>query len=433
LSSGAGRAGIAVIRLSGSGARRAIEALAGIFPQPRRAHYAVLRDPQTGATLDRGLVLWFPGPASFSGEDMAEFHVHGGAAVVEAVLGALAHLSGFRPAERGEFTRRAFENGKLDLSEAEGLADLIDAETEAQRRQALFQAGGGLGRQFEDWRERLIAAMALVESALDYSDEADAPAEPLAQAAPQFESLIAELRAALANDRRGEILREGVRVAILGAPNAGKSSLLNALARRDAAIVSDEPGTTRDIIEVKHDLDGYPFILSDTAGLREAAGAIEREGIRRALARAGEADLVLYLRDATAGDVQPQALAMSAQRVLLVWTKTDLRPPPASGEDALAISALTGAGLDDLRARLVATAKDVFGLGEPALITRARHRAEIERALAALEAFRGGDGKDMELLAEDLREAASALARLTGRVDVEDVLDRLFADFCIGK
>lgn len=429
LSSGAGRSGVAVIRISGAKAGVIVAAMAGNLPTPRHAVYRALRSPVSGEVLDRGLVLWFPAPASFSGEDMAEFHVHGGLAVIEALLSAISTFSGVRPADAGEFTRRAFENGKLDLSEAEGIADLVNAETEAQRAQAVLQAGGALRARYERWRNDLISAMALVESGLDFADEADVPAEALALARPIVEGLAQELGEALADGRRGEILREGVHIAILGAPNAGKSSLLNALARRDAAIVSPEPGTTRDVIDVKLDLDGFPFILSDTAGLRETASEVEREGIRRAQARARDADLVLHLRDLTAdgADALP---AIPPEKVIKVWTKADLGPETGAG---LRVSVVTGEGLDRLQEELVARARNIIGLGEPALITRARHRHDIEAAVAALRRFMGQPEKDAELLAEDLRLAATALGRLTGHVDVEDVLGKLFSDFCIGK
>lgn len=429
LSSGTGRAGVAVIRISGAKAGPIVTAIAGALPLARHAAYRTLRCPLRGEVLDRGLVLWFPRPASFSGEDMAEFHVHGGLAIVDAVLSAIATVSGVRPAAAGEFTRRAFENGKLDLSEAEGIADLVNAETQAQRAQAVLQAGGALRARYERWRSDLISAMALVETGLDFADEADVPDEALALARPIVEGLARELGEALADDRRGEILREGVHVAILGAPNAGKSSLLNALARRDAAIVSDEPGTTRDVIDVKLDLDGFPFILSDTAGLREATSPVEREGIRRAQARARDADLVLHLRDLTA-DGDNVLTAIPPEKVITVWTKADLAHRAAGG---LRTSTVTGEGLDRLQAELVARARHIIGLGEPALITRARHRHDIEAAVAALRRFLGQPAKEPELLAEDLRLAATALGRLTGHVDVEDVLGKLFSDFCIGK
>ncbi len=299
LSTAPGRAGIAVVRLSGKAAHAALHALCeGKVPKPRIAGLRQLRDPGNGEVLDRGLVLWFPGPASFTGEDMAELHLHGGRAVIAGVLAALGRL-GLRLAEPGEFTKRAFENGKLDLTEAEGLADLINAETAAQRSQALAQSAGTLRERYEAWRASLLRAMAYVEASLDFSDEADIAEGAFNAALPEAHALIEALDRALADQRRGEIVREGIQVAIVGAPNAGKSSLLNALAGREAAIVFDEPGTTRDIIEVALDLDGFPFVLRDTAGLRETASAVELEGIRRSLAAAEGADVVLCVEDAS--------------------------------------------------------------------------------------------------------------------------------------
>jgi tRNA modification GTPase len=335
-----------------------------------------------------------------------------------------------RLAEPGEFARRAFENGKLDLTAAEGLADLIDAETEAQRRQALRQAGGALAELYECWRGKLIAASAALEAALDFSDEGDVP-EAIADAArPAVKTVVAEIAAHLADARGGEILREGFHVVIAGPPNAGKSSLMNALAQRDAAIVSAEAGTTRDVIEVRLNLGGYPVILMDTAGIREAVGEIEREGIRRTLGRMREADLVLWLQDLTVtGAEAPPA---DVPDVLLVANKMDLAAGPVP-EGAIPISARTGEGLDALLRALLDRARIQIGVTEGAAITRARHRQELERAREALMTFLRGPAADLELRAEDLRSAATALGRLTGRVDVEDILDKIFADFCIGK
>jgi tRNA modification GTPase len=472
LSTAAGRAGIAVVRISGKAAGQTLGRLcAGQMPAPRVATLRALRDPASGEVLDRGLVLWFPEPASFTGEDMAELHLHGGRAVIAGVLGALGRL-GLRMAEPGEFTKRAFENGKLDLTEAEGLADLINAETAAQRAQALAQSGGLLRARYEAWRAMLLRSMAYVEASLDFSDEGDIAADAFNAAVPEVQTLAADLDRALADGRRGEILREGVQVAITGAPNVGKSSLLNALAGREAAIVFDEPGTTRDIIEVALDLEGFPFVLRDTAGLRGAASPIEEEGIRRALAAAAEADVVLLLDDVSLrrpphsvslpkGREDPRNI-LSAQEdgrsllplpfreragvrgdlesprlVLTVLNKIDLAPPGQSGlaASAVPISAKTGEGLDALKAALVAFARENYGDHEAPLITRARHREEIGRARSALALFLGcaEAGDHPELAAEHLREAADALARLTGRLDVEDVLGQIFSEFCIGK
>jgi tRNA modification GTPase len=369
---------------------------------------------------------------------MAELHVHGGRAVIAGVLAALAALPGFRLAEPGEFARRAFENGKIDLTAAEAIADLVDADTAAQRRQALRQAGGALARLYEGWRADLIRAQALTESAIDFSDEADVGAGAVAEARALAARLAAAIRAHLDDSRRGEILREGYRVAIAGPPNAGKSSLLNALARREAAIVSEEAGTTRDIIEVTLDLADVPVILSDTAGIREAAGKIESEGIRRALAHARAADLVLWLTDATAPRTEPPAdLTADAGEVLRVFTKLDLLEARPSGAEAgsapLRISVLTGEGLSELAEAVGRRAAERIGGSEAPVITQARHRQHLSACEEALEAYLAGPPADLELRAEELRRAATALGRITGRVDVEDVLGEIFGRFCIGK
>jgi len=445
LSTAPGRAGIAVIRISGKAASNALHALCrGRFPAPRIASFRRLRHTRTGEVLDEAVVLWLPGPASFTGEDMVELHVHGGRAVVAGVLEALASF-GLRLAEPGEFTRRAFGNGKIDLTEAEGLADLINSETAFQRRQAIAQHCGALRGQYELWRATLLRAMAYVEASLDFSDEGDIAESAFNEAIPEVRRLVAELNRALADGRRGEIVREGIQVAIVGAPNAGKSSLLNALAGREAAIVFHEPGTTRDVIEVALDLDGFPFVLRDTAGLRETDSPVEREGIRRALASAKEADVVLAVYDATAphpvlfpqGKGTPLPPLSRTGKVIPVINKIDLGQPDLSRspEESLLISAKTGEGLDALKAELVRFAEESFGGRETPLITRARHRQEIERARSALDQFlASADGSEHpEVAAEHLREAADALGRLTGRLDVEDVLGQIFSEFCIGK
>ncbi len=431
LASAPGRAGVAVIRISGPAAGAALRALCGPLPAPRHASLRKLKHPGSGELLDRGLVLWLPAPASFTGEDMAELHIHSGRAVIGGVIGALQSLPSMRLAEPGEFARRAFENGKLDLTEVEGLADLIAAETEAQARQALSQAEGGARALYESWRDELVKAQALAEAGLDFADEADVAAD----AAVQADAIVAKLLASISRhlqDRRGERLRDGYRIVIAGAPNAGKSSLLNALARRDVAIVSEEAGTTRDIIEVHLDLGGLPVIVTDTAGLREAEGAVEAEGIKRALARAGEADLVLWVVDATAPqwDAPDTRIAAKTGKVS-VLNKVDLVKSPQIA-DGLAVSAKTGEGVAALVELLADRVRDSLAVGEPAIVTRARHRAELEAACLALERFRGERGGP-ELKAEELRLAARHLGRLTGRIDVEEVLGAIFAEFCIGK
>ena len=429
LASGAGRAAVAVMRLSGPGTGAVLTRLAGRLPEPRRASLRRLRDPQ-GEMLDEGLVLWFPAPGSYTGEDSAELHLHGGAAVIAAVAEALVRL-GARPAEAGEFTRRAFLNGRMDLTEAEGIADLIAAETEAQRRQALRQAGGALARLHGEWAERLTALLAHQEAAIEFADE-DLPTDLGDRARAGARALRAEIAAHLADDRRGERLREGLLVAILGAPNAGKSSLLNALAGRDAAIVSARAGTTRDVVEVRLDLAGVPVTLADTAGLREAADEIEQEGIRRARRRAEEADLVLAVFAADTPP-DPATLAWVGPGAIVLANKVDIAAPPASigGMAALAVSARTGAGLDRLRERLAQEARRLAGSGEAALLTRPRHRAALAEAVAWLEQAEAAPLP--ELASEALRAALRALGRLSGRVGVEAVLDVVFRDFCIGK
>jgi tRNA modification GTPase len=430
LASGPGRGAIAVLRLSGPASGDVLARIAGGLPAPRMASLRRLRDPASGEVLDQALVLWFPGPASYTGEDSAELHLHGGPAVIAAVAGALAAL-GARPAEPGEFTRRAFLNGRMDLTSAEGIADLIAAETEAQRRQALRQADGALARLYGGWAGRLTRLLAHQEAAIEFADD-DLPTDLGDRARVGAGALRAEIVAHLADGGRGERLREGVLVAILGAPNAGKSSLLNALAGREAAIVSARAGTTRDVVEVRLALAGVPVTLADTAGLREAADEIEQEGIRRARRRAEEADLVIAV---FAADVAPDAQTLSwvTPDAVVLANKVDLAPAPAviGGMVPLAVSARTGAGLEVLRGRLEAEAVRLAGAGDAAVLTRPRHRAALSEAadwLAEAEV-----AALPELASEALRAALRALGRLTGHVGVEDILDVVFRDFCIGK
>lgn len=429
LASGAGRGAIAVLRVSGSATGRALAALAGGLPKPRMASLRRLRD-EAGEVLDQALVLWFPGPHSYTGEDSAELHLHGGSAVVAAVAGALAAL-GARPAEPGEFTRRAFLNGRMDLTAAEGVADLIAAETDAQRRQALRQVDGALATLTGAWAGRLTRLLAHQEAAIEFAED-DLPTDLGDQARVGAAALRAEIEQHLADGGRGERLREGVLVAILGAPNAGKSSLLNALAGREAAIVSARAGTTRDVVEVRLDLAGVPVTLADTAGLREAGDEIEQEGIRRARRRAEESDLVLAV---FATDAPPDAetLAWVTPAALVLANKVDLRPAPATigGVVPLAISARSGEGLDALRAALTAAAARLAGAGDAALLTRPRHRAALTEASAWLA--EAETATLPELASEALRAALRALGRLTGQVGVEAILDVVFRDFCIGK
>jgi tRNA modification GTPase len=431
LASGAGRAGVAVIRLSGPQSGDVLRALTDRdLPKPRIATRMAFCAPDGGLSLDDGLALWFPGPHSFTGEDVAELHVHGGPAVIAAMIDACLSQPGVRVAEPGEYTRRAFENGKLDLAEAEGLADLVDAETEGQRRQALRQRRGALSLVYETWRARLIEAAALIEADIDFPDEG-LPGELSRRAGPLLHALAADMSAHLNDAHRGERIRDGYRIAIIGPPNAGKSSLLNALAKREAAIVSDIPGTTRDVVEVRLVLAGYPVWIADTAGLREAADAIEAEGVRRALARAEEADLRIGVVEV--GHPTPPELKAALQGDdILVHSKADKVEGHQSG-DFLEVSAVAGFGLAMLHTQLEARVADALGREEAPVLTRARHRRLVEEARDALERAIAALDQGAELAAEDVRVATTAIGRLTGRIDVEDLLGEIFSSFCIGK
>jgi len=432
LSSGRPPSAIAIVRVSGAEAGRALKQLAGLVPRPRVATRALLRDAG-GQAIDDAVVLWFPRPASATGEDVAELHVHGGRAVLASLFGSLSVIQNLRAAEPGEFTRRAFENGKLDLTEAEGLDDLIHADTDRQRRQALRQLKGLLGDRARDWRKEIIEAQALVEAGIDFSDEADVPAELVAPAREKATILLGEIKGALAAQGRTERLRDGLVVAIAGPPNVGKSTLMNQLARREVAIVSPHAGTTRDVIEVQLDLDGYPVTVIDTAGIRETDDPVEQEGVRRARSRATDADLVLWLADTDGAKVEQGGDAP----VWLVRNKIDLDRNPAgsggSAEREFRISAAKSEGVSDLIAALVVFASDYFGRDEGGLITRERQRRHLEEAAAALERSIAAIEQGEELAAEDLRAAAYSLGRLLGRVDVEDILEVIFREFCIGK
>jgi len=490
LSSGSPPAAIAVVRISGPAAGTALRALAGRLPDARRALLAKIRN-RAGEAIDQALVLWFPGPASETGEDVAELQLHGGRAVIAAVLRELAGFEGCRLAEPGEFTRRAFENGHIDLTQVEAIADLVDADTEAQRRQAVLQLEGLLGNRAETWRQRLIEAVALVEAGIDFPDEGDVPTSLLPEVARRVEGLASEISEAIAGAGRGERLRDGMWVVIAGPPNAGKSTLLNRLARRDAAIVSPTAGTTRDLIEVHLNLQGYPVNLIDTAGIREGAvDPIEHEGMRRARNAAARADLVLWLVDATnssvvngvqmlvndvqfssgvvndvqsagnsVNDVQNVADALNDVQAVanegsgrspkrwVVLNKIDCLDETAQhrleaavrgtmGRDDVLhfLSATTGQGMETLIASIIGLAERALNL-EPALVTRERQRMRLQESQDSLDAasiqMRSGTGE--ELVAEHLRAALTSLGRLTGRVDVEEVLDVIFKDFCIGK
>ncbi len=433
LSSGRVPAAIAVIRVSGPQASAALTALGGKLPEPRKAALRRLRHPQTKELLDEALVLWFPGPNTETGEDMAELHLHGGRAIIAAVQHELGQLPGFRLAEPGEFTRRAFEAGRLDLTAVEGLADLVFAETEAQRAQAMRQFTGALGGRAESWRQRLIGALALVEARIDFSDEADVPEDLISPALHAARELLDEIEETLRDGHRGERLREGLVVAIAGPPNAGKSSLLNRLARREAAIVSPYAGTTRDVIEVHLDLGGYPVTLLDTAGVRESDDPVEQEGVRRARQRANAADLVLWVEEA--GSPTTASARNELKDSWQVYNKVDLldsRPKQVDhAPKAFEVSALNGTGVDQLVAAIAQFADHFFATGEAPVVTRQRHREILGVVGRTLR--RAVEAGPEELVAEELRLAARALGRLTGRIDVEDVLDVIFRDFCIGK
>lgn len=421
LSSGHPPAAIAVVRISGPAAATALRALAGRVPGPRRASVARLRDPATGELLDQALLLWFPGPATATGEDLAELHLHGGRSVVAGVLDALKAIDGLRPAEAGEFTRRAFDNGRIDLAEAEGLADLLAAETDGQRRAALMLAGGALSRRVEDWRQRLLALAAELEAVIDFSDEGEVDEELPAAWRDKLDALRSELEASIERPPV-ERLREGVRVSIAGPPNVGKSSLFNVLAGREAAITSAIAGTTRDLVEAPTAIGGTPFLLIDTAGLREAADAIESIGVERAKASIATADIILWLG--------PPADAPDSEHIILVAPKADLHPGGNDARTGVAVSSLTGQGVDELVRLMRAFARTLLPApGEVAL--NRRHRELIAECREQLE--QGGTTDDPLIAAEALRSARLALNRLTGRAGMEDMLDALFGRFCIGK
>lgn len=429
LSSAPGRAGVALIRISGSAADEALFQLTRRpLPPARAAQIRTLFGIENN-TIDSALVVRMPGPNSYTGADIVELGVHGGRAVVSAVLSALARVPGLRPAEPGEFTRRAVEHGRLDLTQAEAINDLVAAETEAQRRQAFGQLEGTLGALYEDWRQRLIRAAAWLEAGIDFADE-EIPDDAVAASRAALAAIAGEVRAHLDDGRRGEILREGLHVAVIGPPNAGKSSLINALAQRDVAIVSDIPGTTRDVLEVRLDLGGYPVILADTAGLREPGDAIEREGVRRARARADAADLTLLLLDASVAEPTDGLDATLIDEAdLTVWNKSDIATRRREGRS---LSANTGEGMQSLIADLTREAEARLASHSPAL-TRLRHRRSLEVAHDAIHSALAAPDMSPELAAENIRIALTELGRITGRVDLDELLDVIFRDFCIGK
>lgn len=439
---GAGKAGVAVFRLSGPAAFAIARTLAEELPAPRVAALRTLRDA-AGDAIDEGLVILFPAPASFTGEDVAEFHLHGSLAVEHALFESLI-ANGARPAEAGEFTRRALLNGKLDLAEVEGLADLLDAETAMQRKQALGQLGGRLSALAEGWRGRLIAIMAPLEAEIDFPDEEGVPAHVAARALPEIEALLRELETVRAGAKRARAAREGVKIAIIGAPNAGKSSLLNALAGSDRAIVSATPGTTRDVIEARLDLDGTLVTLFDTAGLRDIpADAVEEEGIRRTRIKMAQADLRLLVVDVSRETSYPGPAArydlgydLNDEKDVVVFNKIDSNSgfaAPTVSRETFSLSALTGSGVPEFLKRLTEIAGSLSAINVDVGLTRIRHEQAVGAAIGQLEAARARLGAAPELAAEDIRLAARALGTITGAVGVEDVLGAIFSSFCIGK
>ncbi|WP_202314572.1 tRNA uridine-5-carboxymethylaminomethyl(34) synthesis GTPase MnmE [Mesorhizobium sp. L-8-10] len=433
LSSGRLPSGVAVVRMSGGHVKGALEAMVGSLPEGRRADYRAIRSPRSGEIVDRGLVLLFEGPHSFTGEDCAELHVHGGKAVVAAILAELSGIDGFRHAEAGEFTRRAFLNGKLDLVGAEALADLIGAETEAQRRFAAANAEGQQTALYAGWRKRIIHARAMIEAELDFADESDVPGSVSSEVWAEMAALAKDIDAHLEGYRSAEIIRDGYQVVILGAPNAGKSSLLNALARREVAIVTEEPGTTRDLVEVALDLDGMKVVMVDTAGIREAAGRVESIGIERALERARRADLVLELI-ALDDPVAASSGDMPSGR-LRVGSKSDLGTSGAAVDQGydFVISVKSGEGLGELLAGIARRAAGATATSGEVLPSRMRHVELLHRCASSLRRAAVQEDLALELRAEELRDAGFSLGKISGAVDVEDLLDTIFSEFCIGK
>ncbi|MDB5629249.1 MAG: tRNA modification GTPase trmE [Tardiphaga sp.] len=439
LSSGRPPTAIAVVRVSGSHAGTVLRQLAGRLPAARVATRVALHNAAR-EVIDDAIILWFPGPASATGEDVAELHVHGSRAVLAALIATLERIDGLRAAEPGEFTRRAFEHGKIDLTEAEALDDLIHADTERQRRQAMRQLNGLLGDRARDWRRQIIEASALVEASIDFADEGDVPSDLVGPALERVGALLSEIEGVLAVQGRGERLRDGLVIAIVGPPNVGKSTLMNQLARREIAIVSPRAGTTRDIIELHLDLDGYPVTVIDTAGIRESDDPVEQEGVRRARARAADADLRLWLVDAQARSLDDGLEDWMAQGQAGFWvirnkvddlTSVPERMLPDRGWPCHWISASSGAGIPELTAALVRFAGTFFA-DETSVITRARHRTLLHQAAGNLRAAVSSPA-DVEIVAEHLRAATHDLGRLVGRVDVEDVLGSIFSTFCVGK
>lgn len=431
LASGGLPAGVAVIRISGPGSFEVVSKMVGSLPEPRLAGLRTIRTT-SGEFLDRGLVLIFPAPNSFTGEDCVELHLHGGRAVVNAVLRSLAGFNGIRLAEAGEFSRRAFENGKMDLVEVEGLADLLSAETEMQRRLAGEQANGHLSAVYDEWREKLVFVRAMLEAELDFSDEGDIPGSVSDRIWADVEDLKLQVDRAIGNLRAGEIIRDGFKVALAGLPNAGKSSLMNALAQRDVAIVTPVAGTTRDVVRCELDIDGYKFELSDTAGLRDTDDLVEQEGIRRAFRTINDADLVLHLIDLSE---QPKAQPIDFDRpTLCIGTKSDLASNLVpSSACAFHVSSASGEGLETLRSRLLDAVRSHTQVESLAIPSRLRHAERLRLASRHLASALEGSFLPLEIRAEELRLASVELARVTGRIDTETLLGKIFSEFCVGK
>lgn len=429
LSTAPGMAGIAVVRLSGSQSFAIAQKLCHLSSiTPRHAHFVTLYDGEEA--IDEAILLAFSSPASFTGEDVVEFQCHGSRAVLNKLLTLLSHQSGCRLAEPGEFTRRAVENGKMDLTAAEGVLDLIHSDTEAQRRQALRQMGGALAKLYDGWRDVLLHQLAYIEAFIDFPEE-EIPESRLNEVQESIHNVITSLEKHLSDNHRGERVRDGFRIAIVGAPNVGKSSLLNCLAKRDVAIVSSQAGTTRDVVEVYLDIAGYPVILADTAGLRETGEEIEAEGIRRALQRAEDADLILVLGDASLYpqlDEVTQKIINQHSEKLIIWNKSDLI---SEKKDGIFISASTGEGIEGLWKKLEEIVINQMGSSSEPALTQIRHRTALEACLCHLR--QALKQSEIDLKAEDLRLATRELGKITGRVEVSEILDVIFSSFCIGK
>jgi tRNA modification GTPase len=426
LSSGALPSGVAVVRLSGLLCSKVINDCLSTVVTPRLARLVTISNPVNQEPLDKGLALYFPAPASFTGDDCLELHLHGGRAVVNAVLNMLTAFDGIRLAEPGEFSRRAFENGKLDLTEVEGIADLVVSETEAQRKQALAQTRGDSRETYEGWRKRLIHMRAMIEAELDFSEEEDIPEEISQEGFNQVKSLKQEIETHLADNRAGEIIRDGFKIALMGKPNAGKSSLLNALAKRNVAIVTNEAGTTRDILDIHLDINGYAVIISDTAGLRQSENIVEVEGIKRALNKGQDADLVIWLKDINDKNDNPQ---LDFDDVLYLISKDD----NATMKPGRSISVSKAHGIDALLSEIQSRIESRIDTRDTSLISRLRYRIALEECLGHLDFVLTANMSDIELKAETLRHASDCIGRITGRIDVEDLLDVIFSEFCVGK